>query len=210
MTKDTNPFGGKNPHGMYVPLTDDEMEVLERLALAQEFKVVVKDWGRIENFQLGRYSPETWAGKPLVTFGDKRLSFYFNMNFTAPLVPQPNWYFDMEVWALGYKLFPGLPTNENPYPGRLATEVGGNPIQIAAGMSLAMALDVGLDKIDPAIVKEVKPKAIGLTTRHGNMHLDTHHQRLLGQLRAGEAKVRKIIKQEAVEATQKTHGKTKQ
>jgi hypothetical protein len=31
---ETNPFGGKNKHGMYVPMTDDEMEVLARIAAA--------------------------------------------------------------------------------------------------------------------------------------------------------------------------------
>jgi len=190
-----NPFGGKNPHGMYVPLTDTELEALARLADAGEFKVVVRNWGEITGFRRGRYVPELWHANPapLVVFGDKRLSFYFRMSLTAPVVPQPNWYFDMEVWALGRKLF----------SQRMPTEHGGNPIQVAAGVDLDLALDIALDKIDPTVVKEIMPKAIGLTTRHGNMRLDLHHRRLLERTQAGERKVREVSAAEAAEATAK-------
>jgi hypothetical protein len=204
MNERRNPFGGKNPHGMYVPLTDDELEVLERLALAGEFKIVVKDWGHVTGFALGRYNPHTYNGQPLVIFGDKRISFYFRMDFTAPAVPQPCWYFDMEVWALGVRLFPGRQQDERePYPGRLPTETNGQPIQIAAGIFLDFALDVALDRIDPAVVKAVKPKAIGLTTRHGNMHLNATQRRLLTELRAGERTVREVSVREALTATER-------
>lgn len=188
-----NPFGGKNPHGMYVPLTDDELEVLERLALSGAFKVVIKGWGFVENFQLGRYDPDTYQGQPLVIFGDKRISFYFRLNYNAPVVPQPNWYFDMEVWALGHKLF----------EQRMPTEHGGKPIQVVAGIFHDLALDVAIDKIDPAIVKEVKPKAIGLTTRHGNMRLDLQGQRVLAKMQAGEKAVREMSAADAAKVTAK-------
>jgi hypothetical protein len=192
---DRNPFGGKNPHGMYVPLTDDELEVLERLAEAGEFKLVVKDWGHVTGFRRGRYDPNTWHANPfpLVVFGDKRISFYFRLSLTAPVVPQPNWYFDMEVWALGFCLF----------RQRMPTESGGNPIQVAAGIDLDLALDVAIDKIDPAIVKTIKPKAIGLTTRHGNMRLGAAERRLLSKVQAGERAVREHSAREAKEATDK-------
>lgn len=196
----TNPFGGKNPHGMYVPLTDDELEVLERLALAQEFKVVIQDWGRVEGFTRGRFDPHTWNGTPVVVFGDKRISFYFRMSFNAPAMPQPCWYFDMEVWALGHRLF----------AQRMPTASNGHPVEIVAGMYLDLALDVALDKIDPAIVKEIKPRAIGLTTRHGNMHLDTHGQRLLYHTQSGEKMVRQLSVKEAVAATVKQKKSTRQ
>lgn len=189
---DQNIFGGKNPHGMYVPLTDDELEVLERLADAGEFKVVISGWGHVTGFARGRYGPEWHTNPvPLVTFGDKRITFYFRLNFSAPFTPQPNWYFDMEVHALGYNLF----------SQRLPTESGGNPIQVAAGLSLDLALDVAITNIDPEIVKTIKPKAIGLTTRHGNMRLDSHSRKVLAQLEAGEKRVRDIIVKEAQVAT---------
>lgn len=191
--RDRNPFGGKNPHGMYVPLTDTELEALERLAEAGEFKVVVKRWGEITGFKRGRYIPETWhsAPFPLVVFGDKRISFYFRMSLNAPTLPQPNWYFDMEVWALGHRFF----------SKRMPTEHGGKPIQVAAGVDLDLALDIAIDQINPRIVKEVLPKAIGLTTRHGNMRLDTKHQKLLAKTQEGERAVRQISEADAAAAT---------
>lgn len=199
MSDKRNAFGGKNPHGLYVPLTDDELEVIARLACAGEFKIIVRGWGYVEHFLPGRYNPQTWTGSPIITFGDKRASFYFMMHFNAPAVPQPNYYFDMEVWAKGHKLF----------SQRMPTEVGGNPIQIVSGMSLALALDVALDQIDPAIVKEIKPGAIGLTTRHGNMHLDTDHQKLLHLMRSGEQQVRIESQIEAAKVTDKMKRETR-
>lgn len=207
---ETNPFGGKNPYGMYVPMTDDELDVLARLAEAGEFKVVIRDWGHVTGFLPGRYDPRTYNGQPLVVFGDKRISFYFRMNFNAPAIPQPNWYFDMEVWALGMRLFPGSERDDkNPYPGRLPTEYAGKPITVVAGMHLDMALDVAIDKIDPKVVKTVRPKAIGLTTRHGNMRLDLERQRILRVTQEGEKNIRKITSQEAVDATNKMKKSTK-
>ncbi len=191
MTTGQNPFGGKNPHGLYVPMSDDELEVLARLAAAREFILVIKDWGRVTNFEPGHFDAATWNGSPLVTFGDKRISFYFTMAFSAPEIPQPNWFFDMEVWALGFKLF----------EKRMPTEMSGSPLLIGKDLVLSWAFDVAIDTIDPAIVKTVKPKAIGLTTRHGNMHLDVEHQRLLARLRSDEATVRRESADEAAAAT---------
>jgi len=198
-----NPFGGKNPHGMYVPMSEDEIEVLYRLAEAGEFKVVIKgdtpdgqsvEWGYVNGFKVGKYmGPETYYGQSLVTIGDKRITFFFRMNFTAPAIPQPNYFFDMEVWALGHLFF----------SQRFPTEVGGNPIQVVAGMYHDFALDVAVDQIDPRIVKQVKPKAIGLTSRQGNMRLDREHQNLLVKTQQGEKTVREMSEQEARAATDK-------
>jgi hypothetical protein len=186
----TNPFGGKSKHGLYVPMTDDELETIVRLAQAGEFYIVVRDWGRIDGFRLAAPG-QRFASEPLLVMGDKRLSFYFRMTFSAPVVPQPCWYFDMEVWAIGRLMF----------AQRLPTEQGGRPIQIAAGMFIDLALDVAIDMIDPVIVKAVKPGAMGLTTRHGNMHLDVERQRLLDHLRGGEKQVRELSAREAAAAT---------
>lgn len=177
MTDKTNPFGGKNPHGMYVPITDDEMEVLERLAQAEEFRIVIKDWGYVDKLK--------------IVFGDKNAHFYFTMHFNAPVVPQPNWYFDIELWAKGHKLF----------AQRMPTQTGGKPIEIVAGLELQLCLDISLDQIDPKIVKEIKPGSIGLTSRHGNMHLDSENKRILSDLQNSEARVRKMSEQEATKAT---------
>lgn len=210
MSDKRNPFGGKNPHGMYVPMTDEEIEVLYRIAEAGEFKVVIKgegqngesvEWGYVTGFKVGHYpGPDQYFGQSIVTIGDKRISFIFRMNFTAPALPQPNWFFDMEVHAMGHVFF----------RQRFPTQNGGNPIQVVAGMFHDFALDVAIDQIDPKIVKEIKPKAVGLTTRHGNMHLDRERQRLLAKTQAGERQIRKITKAEAADATAKKNKATGQ
>jgi hypothetical protein len=201
MTGNQNPFGGKNPHGMYVPLTDVEMEVLLRLAQEGEFKLVVKGWKEFTNFILVPYSTvrmidpsQPIAPHSLVTFGDKRISFYFSI--VVPdndSVPRKNFYFDMEVWAKGFLLF----------SQRMPTQIGGEPIAIFDRAFWNLALDVALDMIDPAIVKAIKPATVGLTTRQGNMHLDTSHQKMLHMLKLGEKSVRDESKQEAAVVTNK-------
>jgi hypothetical protein len=193
----TNPFGGKNPHGMYVPITDDEMEVVARIAERGGFKLVVRDWGHVDGFRLA-VPGERYAGKPLVVMGDKRISFYFRMSFSAPDVPQPNWYFDIEVWAFDRILF----------SKRMPTEHNGHPIEVVAGMSIDLALDIALDSMDPAFVKAIKPGALGLTTRHGNLHLDQHHQKILHQTRSGEKAVREMSDRDAVDVTRKARKMT--
>lgn len=180
---DRNPFGGKNKHGLYVPMSEDEQEVLDRLVSTGDFKIIIKDWG--------------WVDNPRVRFGDKRLTFYFKMVFSAPDIPQPNYYFDIEVQTRsGISLF----------SKRLPTEVGGKPIMIASGVCLDLALDIAIDKIDPKLVKLIKPGAHGLTTRHGNMKLNTQKQKLLKTLQDGEKKVRDLTEKEAIAATKKAKG----
>jgi len=203
MSEQRNPFGGKNPHGMYVPMSEDEMEVLYRLAEADAYKVVVKgegqkgqsvEWGYITGFKLGKYlGPDTYFGQPIVTIGDKRVTFIFRMNFNAPALPQPNWFFDLEVRALGHLLF----------SQRFPTANNGQPIQVCAGLFHDFALDVAIDQIDPKIVKEIKPKAYGLTTRQGNMRLDSARRKLLAQTKAGEKVIREITREDAVKVTSK-------
>ena len=196
---DTNPFGDKNKHGMYVPMSDDELETLTRLAESKSFKLVIKDWGFITGFTLDRFVAETWKGDPLVAFGDKIIHFYWVMNFSAPEVPQPNWYFDVEVWALDRLMF----------KHRLPTEVNGKPVQIAKGQMMAMALDIAIDKINPELIRAVKPQVHGLTTRHGNMRLDTKTQKILADTQQGERLVRNLTVQDAVKATERMKKETR-
>ena len=193
MSDERNPFGGKNRHGLYVPLTETELEVIERLAEAGEFQIVVRDWGVIRHFLPGKYDPVEWAKnpRPLISFGDKRISFFFRMSLQAPAVPQPNWYFDMEVWAMGILFF----------SQRMPTEYNGRPIDLVAGIDFDWALDVALDQIDPMVVKQIKPGAIGLTTRHGNMRLDVGQQKLLHLVRKLERDTRETDKREAQAVT---------
>lgn len=176
-------------------MTETELEVLDRLAHAGEFYVVIRDWGVVKHFLPGHFDAATWLANPtpLVVFGDKRISFYFRMSLMAPAIPQPNWYFDMEVWAMGTKLF----------SQRMPTEYGGKPIEVAAGLDFDWALDVAIDKIDPNFIKQIKPGAIGLTSRQDNMHLDTHHQRLLHFTQDGEKKMREEDARRALATTRR-------
>jgi len=194
-----NLFGGKNRHGLYVPMTDDELETLARLAESQSFQLRIKDWGHVTGFVLERFVAATWRGNPIVTFGDKVIHFYWQMNFSAPVIPQPNWYFDIEVWALDRLMF----------KHRLPTEINGKPINIAAGQVIALALDIAIDQINPELIREVKPMTHGLTSRHGNMHLNQAAQKILAKTQAGERFVRDLTAQDAVTVTQRMKDETR-
>lgn len=167
MTDDKNIFGGKNPHGLYTPLSEDEQEVLERLALAGQYKIVVVDWGHVD--------------KPNVRFGDARLEFTWNMLFSKPAAPVPVYYFTLELWTHS-----GIFLLRN----KLPCTVNGKPLQVAAGIEVQLAWDIQLQQIDPAVVRAIKPGAHGLTTRLGNMKMTTEQKRQLQALRQGEAAVR--------------------
>jgi hypothetical protein len=179
-----NIFGGGNVNSLYTPLSEDEQEVLERLALSGQYKIVIKDWGHIN--------------KPNVRFGDARLQFTFTMLFDRPAVPMPVYYFDMELWThSGMFLF----------SKRMDVAYGGHPIQVAAGVELQLAWDIQLKQIDPKVVRAIKPGAVGLTSRLGNMKLDSHQKQQLHKLRRAEAKIRQDDVTAAVKATKKASGR---
>lgn len=176
---DKNPFGGKNPAGLYVPMTDDEQEVLERLRDDHGFRIMITDWGYVDN--------------PSMVFGDKRVSFEFQMTFRAPDVAIPVRSFEMSLWTLtGIFLF-----GPRTYP----TIVHGEPLYVHTGLSLGLALDIAIDEISPHLMRMVKPGTIGLTTYHGNMHLTDVQQKILHDMRAMEAKVRAEDAKRAILAT---------
>lgn len=181
MSQDTNIFGGKNVNALYTPLTEDEQEVLERLAEAGQYKIVIKDWGHVD--------------KPNVKFGDARLQFTWKMLFHKPATPVPVHYFVLELWTHG-----GIFLLRN----KLATEVGGQPVMVAAGVEVDLAWDIQLKQMDPKLVKMIKPGAHGLTTRLGNMALSQHQKQQLVNLRQGEASVRQMNAVEAAKAERKT------
>ena len=158
---ETNLFGGKNPNGQYVPLTEDEQETLERLATDHQFRIVIKDWGFVD--------------QPQVTFGDARIQFRWTMFFDRPEEPMPVEFFDIEVWTH---------TGRMVYSTRKTT--GPQALMVAAGLYLEMALDIQIKQINPDLVKEIKPGAKGLTTRHGNMQLDSLQRKVLHQLKQSE------------------------
>lgn len=165
---DKNPFGG-SACGMYVPLSELELEALERLRSAGDLQVVIKDWGIVHT--------------PHMRFADKRVQFTFKICFQDPLVPIPVYYLDFEVQTQAGQLI---------FATRQATVVGGEPIRLGAGLAFEFILDLSLERMNPGFVKQVVPGATGLTSRHGNMHLDPQKQALLHLIKDGERRVREM------------------
>lgn len=179
-----NILGGKNEGSLYVPMSEDEQEVLSRLIEADDLEVVVVGWGILT--------------KPKVTLGDKRLAIQITLHFNAPDVPMQVWFFDMELRTRS-----GLILHSERHP----TLYGGQPITVFAGVSLDMVWDIAIDRIPPAVVKLIKPGSVGLTSRFtdkdtgeydptgGNMKLTAEQHAALKQVQEGNKMVREMDKQ---------------
>lgn len=183
MSNDRNRFGGLNPKGLYMPMSDVEQETLMRLAERQAFRVHVVDWG--------------WHNAPQVLVGDHRLSLQFTMTFNKPEIPQPCYYFDLQLYASGIKVF----------QERQALVYGGRPQIIGAGLQLTLAWDIAIAHIDPKLVKAVvgttgltsrlQDKDTGQLTLYGNMNMSAEDRKALVEMRKSEQAVRVGIKEEA-------------
>ena len=181
MSADKNPFGGGNKHGLYVPMTDDEQEVIHRTVESQTVHIVVHPW-------------EIVCIPTKVGVGDKRVVVNFTINFTAPAELTEVAALDLELKAFG-----GVTLIRKPYPTILPN---GTKLMIQDGMNLDLQWDIAIDHIDPNLVKAIKPGAHGLTSTRldpvtgkrtllGNMRFrDNHKKKLLQFLEAGEASVR--------------------
>ena len=189
-TTDRNIFGGKNPHGLYVPMSDDEQEVLQRLVDTQDLTVIIHGWGVLDN--------------PRVSFGDFRVSIPMTINFDRPAVPVDVWFLDLELKSKS--------TGMSLVKQRQSTVYDGQPIQVVAGMELDMVWDIAIHHMDPAFVKAIKPGALGLTSRRldretgnatlmGNMKLDEAQRVALEQHERGAARMRAEDVKIAVRAT---------
>jgi hypothetical protein len=181
-----NPFGGGNPHGLYVPMSPDEQEVIARLVESQDLEVVVHGWGVSEN--------------PHIIFGDLRVTVPITIDFNGLAGPTTIHYFDLELRTqAGMRL--------------IKQRMPLNPPQIVHnGMFLEMAWDIAIDHMDPNLVKMIKPGAVGLTSRrldretrerteHGNMDLDDRKKFQLKMVDGGAAKIRADDAKRAVKAT---------
>jgi len=165
MSQERNIFGGKNPNGLYTPLSEDEQEVLQRLAEAGEFKLVIRDWG--------------FVNQPRIRFGDARLEVSWKMVFDRPEAPMPLEWLHLELWThSGHFLV----------AESLPTQIGGRPMQVCKGVELDMAWDILIRQMDPKLVKAIKTGSVGLTTRIGNQNLDSIQRRALQDLRKAEAR----------------------
>lgn len=174
---DRNMFGGGNAQSIYTPMSEDEQEVLARLAESGDLHVHIVDWG--------------WIHSPKVTFGDLRVAIPISITFQAPAVAMPVSTFTMELWT-----GEGLLLFRKEYDIRQ----GNQPVFVGAGFHFTMIWDIAIKHMDPDLVKAYKPGATGLTSRwqdkdtkeftqFGNAKLDANQRAHLRQLRAGEAQV---------------------
>jgi hypothetical protein len=191
MSKDKNRFGGGNPNSLYVPMSDDEQEVLDRLVSANDLEIHIVGWGFISS--------------PKVKFGDKRVSIPFRLSFNAPDNLVDVHYFDLEL-----RTHSGLVI----YSERQPTIYNNQPIQVGAGITLDMVWDIAISHMNPHLVKMIKPGAKGLTSRmqdrdtgdmtlQGNMHLSTEDQKALLQLKKGETLVKKLDAEKLAKANKR-------
>lgn len=175
MATDKNPFGGGNPRSLYVPMSEDEQEIIHRLVDSQTLEIIIHPWGL--------HTKPTWVG-----VGDKRVAIKFPITFTRPTDPVPAKSVDLELLGMGISLL------RKPYPTIMPD---GSPLLVGAGLCLELQWDIAIDHIDPKIVKALKPGAHGLTSRRidkdsgkrtmeGNMYLDPEKKNLLHFVEKGE------------------------
>ena len=174
---DHNMFGGKNPHGLYVPMSEDEQEVIYRLIEDDNIELVIHGWSVLD--------------KPQIVAGDLRVSVIFRLAFNGALTPLR--YLDLELRTK---------TGLSIFKQRMAVEQGGQPVMIGTGIYLDFAWDIAIDHMNPDFVKAIKPGALGLTSRKldkdskertfkGNMKLNTTEQNFLQAVEEGAATIRK-------------------
>lgn len=178
MTSDRNAFGGKNPNGLYVPMSETEQEFVSRLVESGDLQVRVHGWGVVPN--------------PTVKLGDLQVVIPLTLKFDRPEVPIPVHYFDLELLTgSGISL----------YREKQPCEYGGQPLSVGSGTVVQMIWHIGIRAMDPKLVKALMPGVVGLTSRQfdrdtgaltltGNMDLDAAQKRLIGIVREGEANVR--------------------
>lgn len=184
-------FGGGSRVGLYVPLSEDEQEVLERLVQLQDVQLIIHGWGTID--------------QPVIVVGEHRITVKFRLTFKAPATPVPVHFFDLELRThqTGITLF----------RKRMPCAYNNQPLIVQAGLYLDLAWDIALHSMDPRLVKALKPGAFGLTTRRidkdtkertleGNMALDGDQRKALVMLDQGERMIREQDKAEAIRVTQ--------
>ena len=142
MAKDKNDFGGGNSQSLYIPMSDIELDFVNRLVESKEMYVIIHEWGYIN--------------QPVITFGDKNLHVAFKMFFDRPEAPIPVHFFDMEL-----KTRSGITLHRE----KMTTVYGGQPLNICQGVELDMVWDISIKYIDPKLIKALMPKTLGLTTR---------------------------------------------
>jgi len=185
----TNIFGGGNRRGLYVPMSEDEQEVIHRLVEAEDIQIIIHGWGTLD--------------RPRFLVGDHRIGVQFRLNFNRPAAPMPLYFLDLEL-----RTRTGITLCKE----RLPTIYKNKPVEVAAGMYLDLQWDIAMHSMDPRLVKLLKPGAIGLTSRRqdrdtremtaeGNMKLDAKQREALRELEDAHAAARAFDEKNIVKAT---------
>jgi len=177
MSQNKNPFGGGAPNALYFPMSEDEQEVLSRIMKSEELKVEVLTKG-----PYGVTKPDV---KRLdFKHGDSRVQIDLYLLWSSPIIWIPCHVADLKLYYQNRLLF--SEEQSLMYDG-LAEQVG-------VGKTLVLRWDIQIKKINPELVKLVKPGATGLTSRVGNTHYDDEKNKLLLDLRKSQEKVKEDSK----------------
>jgi len=186
--KEKNRFGGLNPLGLYVPMSEIEQEAWERLIQKSELEVIIAGWGTVH--------------EPKITLGDKRVGIHIDITFNLPLQPVDVYYFDFELRTRSGLIM---------FSERHAAIYDNKPIKVGAGIRLQMVWEIAVARMDPKLIKMLMPGTIGLTSRltdkdtgeqtlTGNMKLSSEDKKAAFELHGQERKVKQINKDEVSRA----------
>lgn len=174
-----NLFGGLNPKGLYVPMSDLEQEALHRLRDSQDLKLVIVGWGEIEC--------------PKMVIGDHRIRLDFRITFKGLPIAQP-------VRSLKLELRTGA--NELLFTEEHSTMYDNKPLMVHEGLYVDMQWDIAIKHMNPELVKRLTG-ALGLTSRRqdkdtkdftpeGNMQLSYAQRKAIQDLEKAEKKVKAL------------------
>ena len=168
-----NLFGG-NPNSLYFPMSETEQEALSRILDKGGLKVLIKAMGPLGHI-------DGIVDRPRITHGDARVQIPLDIEFSSPDIHIPIYNFELAlVREDGRVLF--KQTQPALYQGQ--------PTMVGTGVRLEMLWDFTVTQINPELVKEVKPGAVGLTSRVGNTYYDSETDQVLHHLREQEAAIR--------------------
>lgn len=158
-----NPFGG-HPHGLYVPLTPDEQDAIERAA---QLGLVVR------TTQLGVFPVEK------VTIGDHRMTVDFTVRVTKPLsVEKINHQIETSTGIVLVR-------------DQVDCIQNGSPLMLLPGEEVGMQIHVSITCLDPNFLRQLRPDFSGLSSRRLDPH--TGEQTLEGNMKGLSDKQKKLL-----------------
>lgn len=161
-----NEFGGKNPNSLYVPMSEHEQEVVERLVDTGDLEVRIPGWGTLKN--------------PVVKYGDLRVAIYVRLNLDKLPTARQVRFLNLELWTHGGILL---------FADKQPTLVGNKPITVTPGMEFSFVWDIAIQSMDPALVK-LFTGATGLTSRRQDK--DSGEMTVTGNMKLPAAQKKKL------------------